>query len=402
MVKIFVYTLLVIVSAVVLTLYFDLLEDPGYLLLSWRNYTFETSLFALSVFLVVAVFLLRLLIMLISVLNPLRLLRAGNTLGGKGKHKLHSRTTEGLMHFIRNDTEEAHQLLERSFNDKECSVVNYLAAAYAACDIGREDLWEEYLGQAAKRYPAALTAVNTVRAELLMKAGHLEQSLAVLEQVRKTTSKDRRLLVLLKQAYIQLEDWEHLESLLPILKKAGVVKEEELSEIEKLLFEQQLRCQAETLAGQGKTGVKNGRELLKTWNKAPQNFQEDPDLVEYFVGLLVSAGAGQEAANTIELALNRHWNERLILKYGELDSVDHSFQLTQAEDWLQQRPNDAGLLLTLGRLAMRNERWDQASDYLQASIRYQSSGEAYNELQHLENERAGLVQSGPEDDSPAD
>ena len=47
MVKLFVFTLLALVLALLITLFFDLPSDPGYLLIAFGNYSFETSLVAL-------------------------------------------------------------------------------------------------------------------------------------------------------------------------------------------------------------------------------------------------------------------------------------------------------------------------------------------------------------------
>jgi len=383
MVKIFIYTLLVIVSAVVLTLYFDLLSDPGYLLIAWRSYTFETSLFALIVFFIALVILVRLILLLLTALNPLQLFRNGGLFGRKKDGSTRSRTSEGLLHFVRSDFVSAYQILERSFNDRECTVVNFLAAAYAACEVGQNDLWEDFLAKAARKFPVALPTINAVRAELLMKVGHLEQSLAVLEQVRRTSVKDRQLLALLKEVYVQLEDWEHLKELFPALKKADAVSNEELFQLEVMLYRHELGQQVQQLSSQEPLNEGELKGLLKRWKKAPHEYHEDPELVDYFVTLLTDAGAHQEASQVLESALNKYWNDQLLDRYGQLDFRDHAFQLAQAEDWLQQRPNDAGLLLVLGRLSIRNRQWSKAREYLQASNNITPSAEACGELSRL-------------------
>jgi len=385
MVKIFIYTLLVIVAAVVLTLYFDLLSDPGYLLIAWRNYTFETSLFALIVFFISLLFLARLVVLLLSALNPLRLFRDGGPFGRKKAGSSRGRTTDGLMRFVRSDWANAYQILERSFNDRDSTIVNFLAASYAACETGQHDLWESYLATAARKFPQALSTINSVRAELLMKSGHLEQSLAVLEQAKRTSDKDHQLLVLLKDVYAQLEDWDNLKELMPALKKADVVSEDEIFQLEVLLYRQELRQQVEHLSSQGQLNEGELKPLLKSWKKAPNKYHEDSDLVDYFVTLLNDAGAHQEASQVIESALNKYWNDRLLARYGELDFQDHAFQLAHAEDWLKQRPNDAALLLVLGRLSMRNKQWDKAREYLQASIKTKPGAAACGELSRLLN-----------------
>jgi len=91
MVKIFIYTLLVIVSAVGLIFYLDLPGDSGYLLIAWRNYTFETSIFALVTFLTVDFIALRILMLLLSALNPLRLFRPGGVFS-RGANESRSRS----------------------------------------------------------------------------------------------------------------------------------------------------------------------------------------------------------------------------------------------------------------------------------------------------------------------
>ena len=42
--------------------------------------------------------------------------------------------------------------------------------------------------------------------------------------------------------------------------------------------------------------------------------------------------------------------------------------IERAESWLKQHPDDAALLLTLGRLCAQQELWGKAQSYLDASI----------------------------------
>jgi HemY protein len=69
MVRLFLLSLLAILGGLLLA------RDPGYILITYANYTFETSLFALLVALLVILLLLRLLSVLLSWLNPMNLVR---------------------------------------------------------------------------------------------------------------------------------------------------------------------------------------------------------------------------------------------------------------------------------------------------------------------------------------
>jgi HemY protein len=379
MVKIFIYTLLVVVSAVGLTLYLDVPGDPGYLLIAWRNYTLETSVFALVVFVIAFAVAARIVVLLLAALNPMPLFRPGG-LFRRGDDGPHSRTNEGLTQFVCGNWAGAQKLLEATFSDEDCALINFLAAGYAAYEIGRHEQWQDYLGQAATKYPSALATINAVRAELLMKAGHLEQSLAVLEQFGKSPARDRQLLALTKEVCLRLEDWQRLKELLPSLKKAGVVDDEELAQLEQLLFRQELQRLAAGLTPSEASGKSDVGVLLECWDKAPSGYRDDPELANFTVSLLVEAGAVHEAARLIESTLSRIWDGRLVARYGELPTADHARQLVQGEDWLQQRPNDAALLLALGRISLRNSEWEKAREYMQTSIAIEPSAEACGEL----------------------
>jgi len=68
--KLFVLILLALVAGVFLAI--QLARDPGYILIAYGNYTFETSLFALLVVLLLLVAVIKLLLSLLSWLNPMR------------------------------------------------------------------------------------------------------------------------------------------------------------------------------------------------------------------------------------------------------------------------------------------------------------------------------------------
>lgn len=75
MIKLFLYTLLAILTGLVVTLF--LAKEPGYLLISFAGYTFESSLFALFVAVLVLILTVRLLVLVIAWINPLNLVSWG-------------------------------------------------------------------------------------------------------------------------------------------------------------------------------------------------------------------------------------------------------------------------------------------------------------------------------------
>ncbi len=69
----------------------------------------------------------------------------------------------------------------------------------------------------------------------------------------------------------------------------------------------------------------------------------------------------------------------LVLEYGLL-SANTTRQLAVAERWLRERPNDAQLLVTLGRLCLKSALWGKAEDYFELAIQLTDHPMAHAEL----------------------
>jgi HemY protein len=81
------------------------------------------------------------------------------------------------------------------------------------------------------------------------------------------------------------------------------------------------------------------------------------------------------------------------LLYGECLGGDVLAQIERAEKWLKSRPRERALLLTLGRLCLRQELWGKAPSYLEASLAEEPSRSAHIALAQL------LDQIGRPDDA---
>jgi HemY protein len=275
-------------------------------------------------------------------------------------------------------------------DEKDSTVVNYLAAAFAAYELGDKEGGMQFLDTAETKFPTARSTISSLRAQLLYKSGQLEQCLAVLEQTKKNSLNDPKLMTLLKDVYVKLEDWSQLEELLPALEKNKIVDKAEARQIHKRVFMENLyRLQAAATA-KGEEGL---GELRKTWKKAPQPYKEDAKVVKHYVDLLLKLGDQEEAAKAIEYALSKTWNVELVQRYGAQEIGDSARQLLVAENWLKSRPADADLLLSLGRISMRNQLWGKAREYYETSLKISPSAEAYGELgrllKHLGETEAG-------------
>lgn len=382
MIKLFIFSLLAIVLALLLSLYLGFPSDPGYLLISFGNYTFETSLFALLIACAVIYLLIKLLLIVFRGINPWQLVNVGRKYNQHRKAKSRSKTVEGLLYFTRGNWESSYKLLTSSVTDPDASVVNYLAAAYAAYQQGEKNSWAKCLEKAEQEYPAARSTINSLKAQLLFKSDQLEQCVAVLQQLKTSSLNDSSLLQLLKEVYLKLEDWEQLEKLIPTLEKNKVVDDSELERIRIRIFMEKLY--AASNINDGKSDASDAAsQLAKLWKKAPANYRIDERVVKHYSELLFKLDQKEDAAKAIEWALVKGWSDSLVVRYGSLDFGNGQKQLLQAEGWLKTRPDNAELLLTLGRLSLRCELWGKASEYFVASIKITPSIDAYGELVRL-------------------
>ncbi|MEX0963246.1 MAG: heme biosynthesis HemY N-terminal domain-containing protein [Pseudohongiellaceae bacterium] len=381
MIKLYLFSLLAIVLALLVSLYLGFPGDPGYLLIAFGSYTFETSLFALLVAVVVLYLVIKFVLIIFRWVNPWHVIRFGRNYKEQLKAKNRSRTIEGLLYFTRGNWESSHNLLKKGMKDPDASVVNYLAAAYAAHQQGLREEWMNCLETAEQKYPSARSTVNFLKAQLLFKSGQFEQCVAVLQQMRGSSLNDASLLRLLKEVYLKLEDWEQLDKLLPSLEKNNIIDEAEGESIRVRIFMENLYAISKRRADFSDTEI--AAQLDKAWRKSPANYRQDERIVKHYAEILFNLEHKDAAAKVIEHALRKNWSNALVQRYGELDFGSEQRQLLAAESWIQDRPGNPQLLLALGRLAMRNELWGKAREYFETSIEVGSSPEAHGELSRL-------------------
>jgi len=173
---------------------------------------------------------------------------------------------------------------------------------------------------------------------------------------------------LLVRARRGLGDWPELLTLLPWLHKRRVLDAEEM----------------EALEFQVHTGMlAAAHDVKQAWNGIPAEQRKRSALIEYYGNLLLEAGDDLEAEKVLTKAIKRDWDGRLVAMYGRIRGRDPARRLKQAESWLKSHPEDAGLMLCLGRLSLRNDLWGQARDYFETSHRLAPSSETCAELGRL-------------------
>jgi HemY protein len=384
---------LALLAAVVVTLW--VMQDNGYVLIGYGQWTLEGSL-ALFTLVGLALFLL----MHLSLRMLSRLWQMPERVAEWRRKRRNQRAqrslTRGLVEMAEGRWKVAERHLIRHAGQSETPLLNYLAAARAAQLQGEHGRRDDYLHLAHESMPSADVAVGLTQAELQLAHQQYEQALATLTHVRSLSPKHNYVLKLLKRLYQNLGEWKRLEEILPDLRRRKVISDKEYQVLEGQVVRERLQQEADSVDS-----------LVRYWQTIPKELRQDVDLLIDYCRMMLVVDAGPRVEPLIASSLAKHWHSELVLIYGRIELNDPTHQLTVAEGWLKQHPEDAGLLLTLARLALKNKLWGKARSYLEASIAIAPTPESYQQLGLLlerlgetdkasECFRAGLSLAAPE------
>jgi HemY protein len=255
-----------------------------------------------------------------------------------------------------------------------------LIAARAAGELRELERRDQWFARAESHDAEARQARLTVQASLLLDERRYDDALAVLGELSAIGGKRIATQRMLMKAHQRLGHWNEVRRLAAALGKRGA-----LAEVAAL----QLRITAQIEALRQQAGDAAG--LAQCWQHTDDRL--DARIARTAARLFIDVGDCRRAHELLEAALEAEWSEELILLYGECLGSDVLAQIERAEKWLKSRPRERALLLTLGRLCLRQELWGKAQSYLEASLAEEPSRSAHIALAQL------LDQIGRPDDA---
>tara|TARA_R110002110_G_scaffold414951_1_gene647065 strand:+ start:348773 stop:350026 length:1254 start_codon:yes stop_codon:yes gene_type:complete len=362
-VRVFIYSLIALAIGAWLSVM--LMEDPGYVLITFRNYSVEASLATIVLSLLVIYVLLYGLLKLLILFNPLKLFHKETWYALFFRKNVRLQSEKGLQLLLLGHWQDAYKKLVESAERAQTPVFNYLAAAYAAFQRHDHLACTYCLSQAKKHTIVPNSGIKTFQALLEHQSGKDEQSLALLLAIQQEQPDSPFVLRLLKDIYFKLKDWQKLAELQTELEKYRVLNNEEL-----LLLKEHLAVHRfhEVSSKQA-----NEDELKSLWNSLNKVIQKRELVTEAYLRALLSIGKNEEAQRLLIKFVKRQWSERLIVLLGYIDSEDAASNLLLLEGWIKDRPKDVYLMLTLGRLGLRSQLWGKAREYFETALRFSDS-----------------------------
>lgn len=367
MTRLFLYCLVALGVGAVLALL--LADDPGYVLVYVRGYSFEATLGAVLLALLAGMVMLFAALWLLRIFNPLKLFRGG------GWHLFSSAnpgqaSTRGLDLLLLGRWQEAYKLLVENAERVDTPAFNYVAASLAAFRQGDRTSWIYCLNQAEKKAPGTNHGIATLKAMLEVRAGQQEQGLALLLALQKVAPNSPQILSELSAISVRLADWEGLAVLLPELEKHKVLPPVELRALAEQVHRQKLNLAAAS-------GLQS---LRMAWHDLPKALRNDEALIALYLQKLLYFGEETEATALLGRQLKVVWNDSLVGMLGYVDSSQPQQQLLLLESYLRDRPHNPVLLLTLGRLSLRNQLWGKGREYFEHALRASQSPQLTAEI----------------------
>ena len=355
MVKWLLRILLLIIIALVAMMFVK--DDPGFVLIKYRDYSLETSLAFGIVVLILATVVVNFAVRFFRGFwrfpNSMKQ-HSQNRRFGKSRKLLN----QGLIDLAEGRFDQAEVNLIKMVEYSESPLLHYLAAARAAQLQGKHDERDSYLKAAHEARPEAEIAIGVTQAELQLAHQQLEQSLATLTHLRGIAPRHNHILRLLARVYFELEDWQLLVELLPDIRKKKLLKESILKTME-----------AKSYRGFLAAAKNNQQVLEQAWAKVPKASQTDADLILYYIKLSNhTASKSSSVEQLIIKSLGQKWDDRIVEAYGLFNASDPNEQLKRTENWLDDYAKNENLLLALGRICVRAKLWGKAQSYLEASI----------------------------------
>lgn len=250
-------------------------------------------------------------------------------------------------------------------------------AAHAMRDAERRDAW---LVHAAAHDREIRAARLMAEAEMACADRRFDAAAASLEGLR---AHGHRHLAVTRLA-LQVEQgrgrWDEVARLARTLRKHSALSADQAAPLLRRALIEQMRDAESDLPA-----------LERVWQSIPDSERQEPGFLIRAVPYLIGAGDRRLAIEALQKALAIEWEPELVVLYGRCEGEDLRAQLAAAEDWLRQHPDDAELLLALGRLCVRAQLWGKAQSYFEASLSKRAGRAVHLELARLA-ERLGRAE----------
>ena len=353
-------------------------HNPGYVLLVYPPYRIELSLTLFIILSMLAfVFgygLVRLAIAAVQLPAYVRKFRMERA-QGKARELL----DDALGAFFEGRYAAAENASARAMELGDTSALHPIIAARSAHELREYEKRDAYLSAAEGKMAGDSTMRLMAAAKFMLDQRDSRGALHALRELRDSGVKAHPgVLSMELKAQQQAGNWDEVLNVLGQLEKCDAIDVTVAAQLRQQAWLEKLR-QQQDLAG-----------LTDCLKNIPADFKRHSKIATTAARALIRLGGSPLAQQLLSDSLNAQWDSELVALYGDCQSGDEVAQIRQAEKWLNQHKDDAGLRLVLGKLCLRQRLWGKAQNYLDASISVSPSHAAYQALGQLA-EQSGMA-----------
>lgn len=279
---------------------------------------------------------------------------------------------EELGAFFEGRYADSEKAANRAMESGDSSTLHPVIAARSAHELREFKRRDAYMSAAEGKTIGDTSMRLMTTGKFLLEQRDPRGALAALQELRDSGVKGHLgALSLELKAHQQAGNWDDVLNVLYQLEKRAGIDAALASQLRQQAWLGKIRQQKD-LAG-----------LTTCLKNMPADFKQRNKIAAAAVRALNQYGGGSLAQRLLTDSLDAQWSSELVALYGDCLSSDVVAQIEQAEKWLAQHSQDAGLLLALGKLCMHQKLWGKAQSYLDASNSISPSHAAYTALGKL-------------------
>ena len=360
-----------------------IVKDPGYIFLSISGWKIETSavlfFIILSFVFILIYFLVRSLVRAWQLPKTIRIWQTN-----KKQYLSEKYIADGLINMTEGNWQEAESKFCKATSNSKNPYIIYLCAARAAQEMNALKKRDEYLRLAHSHNPDATLTIGLTQAELQLNQKQTVQALATLNNLHEKWPEQLRTKQLLLETYTLLKDWQSVIELLSLIEKKNIYTHD-------VIEDKRINAYAGLLKDAGISGDR--KKLNKLWDEVPRKLKNKHILIEAYISERLKFADTVDCEVLLKAAIKRQWDRKLVRLYGFVIAQDSDKQLHTAESWLSTYTHDPALLLTIGRICIRNSLWSKAKEYLQKSADIQESSDVFFQFANLYRDQGDYKQA---------
>ncbi|HJV85564.1 MAG TPA: heme biosynthesis protein HemY [Noviherbaspirillum sp.] len=268
----------------------------------------------------------------------------------------------------------AEKAAARAAECEENAGLSALIAARAAHRMGQPDRRGMWLAKAQDDQSLKTARLMTAM-ELSIDGYEPEPALEAIKELNSSGTRHIHALRLALKANQRAKNWPEVLRLVRLLDKRNALHPALSRRLREMAYEALLSSEAH-----------DTESIRNVWASIPTEDRVQPFVAIRAARAFNARGLHDDARGVVEKALAMEWDERLVRAYGNSAAAEGSpallAQIERCEEWLESRPNDPELALTLGTLCLRQKLWGKAQRHLEHALSEASEPETVRQA-HL-------------------